>query len=126
MSARPAVTMDGKVQKIMKSPDARILEKEEIGFEGADELLSRMKLIGPRHSKHRRATSASLPRFFNRHGYPFQSPLAGSITMPYLQLALIDFAIHFTLRRGVSQNILVSRAPGVIRFVFSTSLKEDS
>ena len=53
-----------------------------------------------------RLRAASL---FQRHGYPFQSPLAGGITLPYLHLALIDFAIHFMLRRGVSQNILVSR-----------------
>jgi hypothetical protein len=31
MSARPACTMDGKVQKIIKSPDPRIPDKAEIG-----------------------------------------------------------------------------------------------
>jgi hypothetical protein len=29
----------------------------------------------------------ALPRFFNRHGYPFQSPLAGGIDLPHLHLA---------------------------------------
>jgi hypothetical protein len=38
MSARPAATMDGKVQKIIKSLDPRIRDKAEISIEGADEL----------------------------------------------------------------------------------------
>ena len=63
----------------------------------------------------------ALPRFLHRHGYPFQSPLAGDITLPYLHLALIDFAIHFMLRRAVRKTFLYHDPPDVIRFVLSTS-----
>jgi hypothetical protein len=44
MSARPAVTMDAKVQKIIKSPDPRIPDKAEIGIEGADELYREIRI----------------------------------------------------------------------------------
>ena len=44
MSARPAVTMDGKVQKIIKSPDPRIPDKAEIIIEGADELYREIRI----------------------------------------------------------------------------------
>jgi hypothetical protein len=44
MSARPAVTMDGKVQKIIKSPDPRIPDKAEISIEGADELYREIRI----------------------------------------------------------------------------------
>jgi hypothetical protein len=44
MSARPAVTMDAKVQKIIKSPDPRIPDKAEIEIEGADELYREIRI----------------------------------------------------------------------------------
>ena len=44
MPARPAVTMDGKVQKIIKSPDPRIPDKAEISIEGADELYREIRI----------------------------------------------------------------------------------
>jgi uncharacterized protein YfaS (alpha-2-macroglobulin family) len=44
MSARPAVTMDAKVQKIIKSPDPRIADKAEIGIAGADELYREIRI----------------------------------------------------------------------------------
>ncbi len=37
MSTNPAVTMDAKGQKIIKSPAPRIPDKAEISIEGADE-----------------------------------------------------------------------------------------
>jgi hypothetical protein len=44
MSDRPAVTMDAKVQKIIKSPDPRVPDKAEIGIEGADELYREIRI----------------------------------------------------------------------------------
>jgi uncharacterized protein YfaS (alpha-2-macroglobulin family) len=44
MSARPAVTMDAKVQKIIKSPDPRIPDKAEISIEVADELYREIRI----------------------------------------------------------------------------------
>jgi len=44
MSTRSGVTMDAKVQKIIKSPDPRIPDKAEIGIERADELYREIRI----------------------------------------------------------------------------------
>ncbi len=44
MSAKPEVTMDATVQKIIKSPDPRIPEKAEIGIHGCDELYREIRI----------------------------------------------------------------------------------
>ncbi len=44
MSVRSAVTMDGKVQKIIKSPDPRVPDRAEIAIEGADELYREIRI----------------------------------------------------------------------------------
>jgi hypothetical protein len=44
MAARPEVTMDAKVQKIIQSPDPRIPEKAEIGIDRCDELYREIRI----------------------------------------------------------------------------------
>ena len=44
MTDKPSVTMPGTVEKIIKSPQLDVLEKAEIGVEGADHLYREIRI----------------------------------------------------------------------------------
>ena len=44
MSAKPSVTLDAQVQKIIESPDPRIPDRAEISIEGADQLYREIRI----------------------------------------------------------------------------------
>jgi len=61
MSTNPAVTMDAKGRKIIKSPAPRIPDKAEISIEGADELYREIRKYPHRRRRQEGRTKAGCP-----------------------------------------------------------------